>query len=170
MNKSSLMFKNALTVTVFFSLLLMFSCSSSNVTRSTPVEPVPDGFNNPDMVLIIQKKTKGIGHNRKNNIINDSFKKYYSGKYEMLSSDDIGANLKYKDKLIYRYIFHHEVIYASPGMAINYRIDYLLYDRATGKQVNLNVDCSMPAEAPDAIAKKLNKYLSESKTGTVSSY
>jgi len=152
-------------------MVLLLSCSSSKITNtSVTVEPAPDGFSNPNMVLLIQKKVTGIGHNKKNRNINYSFKKYYSGKFEMVSSEEICINTKYKDNKTYRYIFHDEIIEGPPGAALNYTINYHLYDRITDKKINVDVECSLSAEANDAIAKKLNKYLTERKSGIVSAH
>ena len=162
---------NSLTpIIFFFGVISMFSCSPLKVADSNLVDQAPEGFNNPDMVLMIQKKTNGIGQKRQNKNIAFSFNKYYSGKYEMASSEEICANLKYADKKIYRYIFHEDIIEAPSGSVINYSISYHLYDRATEKKIELNVNSNMRLEAIDIVAKKLNNYTSSRKIGPSLAY
>lgn len=162
-------FKTVLYPSVFFSMLLLLSCTTTSITNSNISEQTPEGFSNPNLVLLIQKKSHRFGLNRKQILIDNSFRKYYTGKYEIVSPEELCMNSKYKDKKTYRYIFHDEIIEAPAGSALNYTINYHLYDRIIDKKITVNIDYNLPAEAPDAIAKKLNKYLSMSK-GIVSAH
>ena len=158
MNKSNFTFKNIIIAAILFSMIFMFSCSSSKVV-SNSLDRVPDGFSSPNMILLIQKNSPGIGLNRKKILIDNSFKKYYFGKYEIVSPEELCMNSKYKDKKTFRYIFHDEKIEAPSGSTKNYTINYHLYDRLTANKMTVPVYYNLLAEATDAIAKKLNKYL-----------
>src|SRR5215213_9455110 len=93
----------------FFSvaaLILMFfstACTSSRMADSKIDEKsFPAEFGKPDQILLIQKrpaKYKPI-----NNYIEKSFRKTYTGKFEMATSEEISRNPKYQDKKIYRYL------------------------------------------------------------------
>lgn len=90
--------------TLFLPALLMFliSCTSSRLSSNKfNKESIPSEFKCSECILLIVERTKG---NAINNYIKKSFKKNYTGKFEMASREEIERNPKYKDNKIYRFI------------------------------------------------------------------
>lgn len=113
-----------------------------------------------------------------NNYLSKSFKKYYSGKWEMASIEDIKIDPKYKNKEVYRYILIDDVRTSSSrtvttersgtasrttiGYDNSYSLDYHLYDRIDDKAYpKLGIASGVPAKAMVKVANALDQHLKE---------
>ena len=169
-----------------FSLLLSFfmvACVSAHVNPKR-IDPAafPPEFKDPDCVLLLQKRTHGINAKGMNNYLKKSFKKYYKGKYEMASLEEINSDPKYQDKKIYRYVLTDEVwrnnqtvrttTTVTNGASTSsqtdfqynnaYRIGYHLHDRLEEKPYpEIGVSSNVPAKAMKRVASVLNSQLTK---------
>lgn len=113
-----------------------------------------------------------MNHKGMNNYLNKYFKKYYSGKYEMASFEEITNNPKYQDKKIYCYLLTDEVwtsssttrTTTSTGSSIQYnnayRLGYHLYDLLEDKRYpEIGISSNVPAKAMKRAALVLDKQL-----------
>ena len=158
---------------VFFTALFLASCISSHVNmKRLDQSAFPPDFNNPKYVLLLQKRTEGLNHGGMNRYLSKYFRKYYGGKWEMASIEDINANPKYKDKEVYRYILTDEVwrsnstvtTTSSTGTSIQYnnayRLGYHLYDRKSEQALpDFGLDSNVPAKAMKKVANALGQRL-----------
>ena len=154
-------------------LALLASCVSGHVnSKKINKDAFPPGFNDPNCVLLLQKRTSGMNHKGMNNYLNKYFKKYYSGKFEMASLEDITKDPKYQDKKIYRYLLTDEVwtsssttrTTTSTGTSFEYnnayRLGYHLYDLLEAKRYpEIGISSNVPAKAMKRAALVLDKQL-----------
>jgi hypothetical protein len=161
---------NAMLLTCHLALLaFVFGCTSSHLKESRVNEDAfPPGFGDSQYVLLIQKRTGGINPKGISNYLEKSFKKDYSGKFEMASETEIERDPRYQDKNIYRFT----LIYVmdsyttqsfSNGRTVNhtaYRFDMHLFDRLNNKSYpSLGVSSNVPAKAINRTSVLLNKRL-----------
>jgi hypothetical protein len=156
-----------------FFIILFTACVSAHVNpKRIDQNAFPEGFSDPNCILLIQKRTSGINARGMNNYLKKSFRKHYTGKYEMASRDEIENNPKYQDKKIYRFVLSDEVwtnrssttTRSSTGVSIqynnSYRLDYRLYDREIDKSYpEIGVSSNVPAKAMKRVAATLNAQL-----------
>lgn len=154
-------------------LVLLASCVSGHVnSKRIDKEAFPAGFSDPNCVLLLQKRTSGINHGGMNRYLNKSFRKHYTGKFEMVSIEEIQNNPKYQDKKKYRYLLTDEVwtnnsstrTTTSSGTSFSYnnsyRIGYHLYDLLEAKGFpEIGVSSNVPAKAMKRVAIVLNGQL-----------
>lgn len=166
------MMKNLLSLTAILSIFLQ-SCISGHVSsRRLNQGAFPPEFNNPNHILLIQKRTTGINHKGMNKYLNKYFRKHYSGKYEMASKEEIMNSPKYQDRKIYRFVLSDDVWTSrstitkmtSTGADIQYnnvyRIGYHLFDLLEDKNYpEMGVSSNVPAKAMKRAAMVLNKRL-----------
>ncbi|HKO79707.1 MAG TPA: hypothetical protein VJU78_04890 [Chitinophagaceae bacterium] len=128
---------------------------------------------------MLEKRTRGITKGQINRRLERSFKKSYSGKYEMVSEEEIESNPKYADKSIYRFVLS-DVVWASYNstrtttMNANrtvvtsssidyqnaYRLDYHLHDRMSDKNYpDMGVSSNSFPKAIKRVSSVLNKRL-----------
>lgn len=91
---------------LFFPALLIFliSCTSSRLSSNKfNKESIPSQFKCAECILLIVERDKGKGK-AISNYIRNSFRKNYSGKFEMATREEIESNPKYQDNKIYRFI------------------------------------------------------------------
>lgn len=155
---------------------LLFSCTSSKVNQNRLDQGAfPPAFGESNHILLIEKRTKGINHNGLNNYIAKSFRKNYSGKFEMASYDEIKNNPKYADKKLYRFILTDEVwnsrttvttVNSTGSRSTDYQyvyvMDFHLYDRQEEKEYPaMGVGSNVPAKAINRTSSVLDKKLKQ---------
>jgi hypothetical protein len=64
---------------------------------------VPEDIRDVKYVLLVQK-LQGVWYNYQNYLVNKQMRKFYQGRYEMVSATDIDTNPKYADVNVYRYV------------------------------------------------------------------
>lgn len=160
--------------------LIISSCTSSHInSKRINNDAFPPDFKCKECVLLVLKRTGGINPRGMNNYIAKSFKKNYTGKFEMVTSEELEKNDKYKDKNIYRFIVSDEVRTGgnksvtqttSNGMVTGntvqynytYTMDFRIYDRLLGKGYgSMGVTSNVPAKAINRTSVLLNKKLNE---------
>jgi len=127
-------------------LIILASCVSGRINpKKIDKNAFPVGFSNLNSVLLLEQKS-GMGSKPWNNRLNRYFTKYYNGKIEMASRQEILNNSKYKDETKYRYVLTDDV-WSSGGTTTRtttatgtsfeynkaYRLDYRIYDLVEGK-------------------------------------
>ncbi len=166
--------------TLIFCLLLslLAGCATSHINdRKLNSDAFPADFGKSEQILLVEKRTQGITKGQINRRVERSFKKSYSGKYEMASKEEIETNPKYADKNIYRYVVS-DVVWASYNSSrtttvkngiptqstINYqnayRLDYHLHDRLTDKNYpDMGVSSNSFPKAIKRVSAVLDKKL-----------
>jgi hypothetical protein len=128
----------------------------------------PEGFNDTSKILLVQKRVYGISKGKWNKYLENSFKDNYSGKFVMVSPDEIATDPKYRDSVTYRFVLRDHVFGSETttyggkdGIKYenDYHIDYNIYDRISKKTFPLGIETSVPAKAMKAAAKDLDSYL-----------
>ena len=150
-------------------IVLISGCTSSHLNQSRINENAfPAEFGEPQHVLLVQKLTRGINSKGMNNYLEKSFKKNYSGKFEMATEADIQTNNTYQDKNIYRFavifvIDSYTTTSFSNGHSVQnraYRCDMHLFDRLINKHYpSLGVSSNVPAKAVNRTSVLLNGRL-----------
>ena len=83
-------------------LIFLISCTSSRMSSNKfNKESIPPQFKCAECILLIAERDKGKAIN---NYIRNSFRKNYTGKFEMATQEEIESNPKYQDNKIYRFI------------------------------------------------------------------
>jgi hypothetical protein len=159
-------------------LILSFaSCTSSKINSNRINEnAIPPEFKCQQCVLLVLKRVNPGAINR---YLEKSFSKNYTGKFEMVTPDQVDNEKKYQDKKIYRFIISDlvrtggnkvETSTISNGLktgttvAYNYTytMDFRLYDRLSEKDYpSLGVVSNVPAKAINRTSVLLNKKLTE---------
>jgi hypothetical protein len=163
------MSKSLLSACRLLVVVFIFGCTSSHLKESRVNEDAfPPGFGDPQYVLLVQKRTGGINPRGISNYMEKSFKKNYTGKFEMASEEEIQKNARYQDKNIYRFMLiyimdSYTTQTFSNGRMVNhtaYRFDMHLFDRLNNKSYpSLGVSSNVPAKAINRTSVLLNKRL-----------
>ena len=133
-----------------------------------PVFIGPEGFNDTSKILLIQKRVSGMSKGKWNQYLEKSFKENYSGKFVMVTPDEIATDPKYSDSATYRFVLRdqtggsHTTTYGGrDGVKYenDYHIDYNIYDRIKKTTFALGIETSVPAKAMKEAAKDLDLYL-----------
>ena len=154
-------------------LYLLSACTSSHVNAKRINQAAfPASFNDPNCILLIQKRTSGINSRGMNNYLRKAFHKHYSGKFEMASLEEINKDPKYQDKKIYRFVLTDHVwtssntirTTTSSGTSFEYNnsysLDYFIHDRIEDKTYpEMGVSSGVPAKAMNRVAVILDKQL-----------
>lgn len=166
------------TLIFFFLIILLGSCATSHINeRKLDPDAFPPDYGKAEQVLLVEKRTHGITKGQINRRVDRSFKKSYSGKYEMASKEEIETNPKYADKNIYRYVVS-DVVWSSYNSSrtttikngiptqttINYqnayRLDYHLHDRLTNRNYpDMGVSSNSFPKAIKRVSVVLDKKL-----------
>lgn len=100
---------------------------------------VPKDIRDPKYVLLVQKQDGGMA-NHQNNMVNNQMRKFYKGRYEMVSANEISTNPKYADVSVYRYVIRRSsdpmfsIVSTEFNRAGSRRVDYkdeTIHDRQT---------------------------------------
>ena len=162
---------NKNTLPAFYLILGFFicGCTSSHLNQSRINEDAfPPGFGDPQYVLLVQKRTGGINPKGISNYLEKSFKKNYSGKFEMATDAEIQNDDRYKDKKLYRFAVIYDMTSNTTQAYVNgrfvnqtaYRIDLHLFDRLNDKSYpSLGVYSNVPAKAINRTSVLLNDRL-----------
>ena len=161
-------------------LFLLLACTSSHINeKRIDNSAFPPEFNCKECVLLVMKRSGGMNPNGINRYVENSFRKNYSGKYQMATHKEIDTDPKYQDKNIYRFIVSDEVntggnktttTTISNGMTTNksvdynytYSMDFRIYDRLKEKSYpSLGVASNVPAKAINRTTVILNKRLTQ---------
>lgn len=171
----SILFSKIKISLYLFLLILFTSCATSHINdRKLDKSAFPKEFGNPEQVLLLEKRTHGITKGQINRRLERSFKKSYSGKYEMASKEEIDSNPKYADKNIYRFVLS-DVVWANYGPSTRttaasgvttfnyqnaYRLDYHLHDRMSSTNYpDMGVSSNSFPKAIKRVSAVLNKRL-----------
>jgi hypothetical protein len=154
-------------------ICLLSACTSSHVNAKRINQAAfPASFNDPNCILLIQKRTSGINARGMNNYLRRAFQKHYSGKFEMASYKEINNDPKYNDKKIYHFVLTDQVWSSSQTIRTttstgttfdynnSYSLDYRIHDRIEDKTYpEIGVYSSVPARAMNKVAAVLDKQL-----------
>jgi len=131
--------------------LLLLSCTSSHInSKRINNDAFPPEFKCSECILLVLKRTGGVNPKGINNYLEKSFRKNYTGKFEMVTPEEADNNEKYKDKNIYRFIVSDQVrtggdkvvtkttsngIVTGNSIQYNYTytMDFRIYDRLKDK-------------------------------------
>ena len=151
------------------SLLFISGFTLSNPGASRVNEgSIPPEFGDPKYILLVQKREGGINPKGMTNYLEKSFKKNYSGKFEMVVQEQINSDSNYQDKNLYRFALMWHITYTSRGVIINGRhetreiasFDYHLHDRLDDKAYPpLGVSSETPLKAMNRASNLLNGHL-----------
>lgn len=159
--------------TLLFLLFLFAGCATSHINeRKLDKTAFPPEFGKPDQILLLEKRTHGITKGQINRRLERSFKKNYTGKYEMASKEELETNPKYAEKNIYRFVLS-DVVWASYsstrtttathtsiGYQNAYRLDYHLHDRTSNTNFpDMGVSSNSFPKAIKRVSAVLNKRL-----------
>lgn len=163
------MYKSTFVIIYLTLVVLIYGCTSSHLNKSRINEGAfPPGFGDPQYVLLVQKRTGGINPKGISNYLEKSFKKNYSGKFEMATAEEIKGDARYENKNLYRFVVmydmtSHTTQAYSNGRFVNqtaYRIDLNLFDRLNDKSYpSLGVYSNVPAKAINRTSVLLNSRL-----------
>jgi hypothetical protein len=163
------MLKNTLLSISLILLIFISGCTSSHLNKSRIDESAfPPGFGDPQYTLLVEKRTGGINPKGISNYLEKSFKKNYSGKFEMAAENEIQSNARYQDKNIYRFVVKYDMTSNTTQAYVNgrfvnqtsYRIDLHLFDRLNDKSYpSLGVYSNVPAKAINRTSVLLNERL-----------
>jgi hypothetical protein len=167
------MLKEVRLAATVFSSILLFSCASSKVTQNDiPANSIPQEFGNNKQILLIEKRTRGISKGTMNRGYEKTFTKYYTGKFELASREEIETSSKYKNKEIYRYVLRDYTQTGGtttlngingPGYSYqhSYNLTFHLYDRLNNKDFETIGSGSTPLKAASFTAKALDLKLTK---------
>jgi hypothetical protein len=155
-------------------LFVIAACSFIGLSDISPtfsaLGPIgPDGFNDTSKILLIEKRVRGISHEKMNKYLDKAFKDDYSGKYVLVAPEEIYTDPKYKDSITYRFVLRDHVETSQTQIEYNnkqrieyqnhYEISYNIYDRVNKTTFITGVTSSIPAKAMKEAAKLLDRYL-----------
>lgn len=156
-----------------FFLFLVTSCASSHINeRKIDKSAFPPEFGKPEQILLLEKRTRGITKGQINRRLERSFKKSYTGKFEMASKEEIESNPKYADTNIYRFVLSDMVwasyrstrtttsTHTSIDYQNAYRLDYHFHDRVTNTNYSdIGVSSNSFPKAIKRVSAVVNKRL-----------
>ena len=103
---------------------------------------IPPEYKCPDCVLVILKKADERATPDYNKNVEKQFKKYYTGKIEMVTAKELETDSKYQDKNIYRFVLNDKTwnvdrrVMGADGRSRDFTktyISFYLYDRLAEK-------------------------------------
>jgi hypothetical protein len=158
-----------------FSFILLTLMLTSCVVRKPDSQEMKndlsslEDFNKSQSVLLIDKINSGMYKGIYNKRRMNDCEKYFNGKVEATPLENVDKDPKYNDKKIYRYILKE----TETTQDFNYTnsrtgasktnthvtTNYVLVDRQTGKEINLNIYGPNPDRVFKKAVQKVNTFL-----------
>ena len=129
---------------------------------------IPPEFGDPKYILLVQEREGGLNRKGMTNHLEKSFKKNYSGKFEMAVQEQINSDSKYQDKNLYRFALIWHITFTTKWVIIHDRrelkevasFDFHLHDRLDDKAYPpLGVSSLVPVKAMNRASDLLNEHL-----------
>lgn len=169
--------KNILPVIAIFTMIMaLSSCASSHINDKRINDAAfPAGFKDKNKILLVEKWTTGLTKGTVNRRLEREMTKNYTGKFEMVTREEIETNPKYANKDVYRYVLSNQIwssrsstltqTVTNAGVSGNstqynnaYRLDFHLKDRIENKDYpEIGVTSNSFPKAIKRIAPVLNK-------------
>lgn len=159
-------------------LTFLSSCATSHINDKRINDAAfPAGFKDKSKILLVEKWTTGLSKGTVNRRLEREMTKNYSGKFEMVTREEIETNPKYSNKDVYRYVLSNQIwssrsstltqTVTNAGVSGNsiqynnaYRLDFHLKDRIENKDYpEIGVTSNSFPKAIKRIAPVLNKRL-----------
>jgi hypothetical protein len=161
---SKMLITDSLISLFFISGFTLSNPSTSRVNEGS----IPPEFGDPKYILLVQKREGGLNPKGMTNYLEKSFKKNYSGKFEMAVQEQINSDSKYQDKNLYRFALIWHITFTTRSVVTNGRreikevasFDFHLHDRLDDKAYPpLGVSSETPAKAMNRASDLLNEHL-----------